>query len=68
MANCHPDLDELENLLSTHDWFYMYSDDHRAWRKGTDHAGEIRRQIDICCGLGLREEANQLYENYQKYT
>ena len=68
MANCHPDLDELENLLSNHDWFYMYSDDHRVWRKGTDQAGEIRRQIDICCGLGLSEEANQLYEHYQKYT
>ena len=38
------------------------------WRKGTDHAGEIRRQIDICCGLGLSEEANTLYEKYQKYT
>jgi len=67
MTNCHSDLDVLENLLSTHDWFYMYSDDHRVWSKGTDQASDIRRQIDICCGLGLSEEANLLYEQYQQY-
>ena len=29
MTNSHPDLDVLENLLSTHDWYYMYSDDEQ---------------------------------------
>ena len=46
----HPDLEYLENLLSKHDWYYEYSDDHRAWSKGRDQAEEIRRQSDICCG------------------
>ena len=68
MTNSHPDLDALENLLSTHDWYYMYSDDHSVWQKGTDNASEIRRQVDICCGLGLSKEANEMYERYQKYT
>jgi len=68
MSNAHPDLDVLENLLSKHDWYYMYSDDHRVWSKGSDMSTEIRRQVDICCGLGLSEEANALYEHYQKYT
>ena len=68
MTNSHPDLDVLENLLSTHDWYYMYSDDHSVWQKGTDNASEIRRQVDICCGLELSKEANEMYERYQKYT
>ena len=66
MANSHPDLDVLENLLSTHDWYFMYSDDHRAYSKGRSESNEIRRQMDICCGLGLSDKANQLYEHYQK--
>ena len=65
MANSHPDLDILENLLSTHDWYYMYSDDHRAYTKGRSESNEIRRQVDICCGLGLSEEANTLYDKYK---
>ena len=48
--------------------YYMYSDDHSVWQKGTDNASEIRRQVDICCGLGLSKEANEMYERYQKYT
>ena len=61
----HPDLEYLENLLSKHDWYYEYSDDHRVWRKGRDEAEEIRRQTDICCGLGLSEEAEIIKEKYR---
>lgn len=25
---------EFRKLLSTHDWYYNYSDDHSVWRKG----------------------------------
>ena len=61
----HPDLEYLENLLSKHDWYYEYSDDHRVWRKGRDEAEEIRRQTDICCGLGLSAEAEIIKEKYR---
>lgn len=61
----HPDLLQLKTLLEKHDWTYMYSDDHRAWSKGTAQSDEIRRQMDICCGLGLSAEANELYEEYK---
>jgi len=43
----------------------MYSDDHRAWTKGQNQADDIRRQMDICCGLGLSIEANALYEEHK---
>tara|TARA_B100000212_G_scaffold221913_1_gene168169 strand:- start:1322 stop:1465 length:144 start_codon:yes stop_codon:yes gene_type:complete len=42
----------------------MCANDGEVWRKGTDQATEIRRQMDICCGLGLSKEANDLYEHY----
>jgi hypothetical protein len=60
----HPDLLQLKTLLQHHDWYYQYSDDHKAWDKGKNQADEIRRQMDICCGLGLSNEANALYEEH----
>ena len=63
----HPDLVKLETLLKTHDWTYNYSDDHGVWRRGQKHANEIRRQKDICCGLGLDELANKLHDKYNPF-
>ena len=61
----HPDLLQLKTLLQKHDWTYNYSDDHRYWVKGNKEADEIRRQMDVCCGLGLTEEASELYEQHR---
>jgi hypothetical protein len=61
----HPDLDTLEKLLKTHDWTYQYSDDHRAWKRGNEQAEEIRRQMNICCGLGLDNIAQELYNKHK---
>lgn len=65
MTNRHPDLDVLENLLSTHNWNYKNSKDHATWKAGRDQADEIQRQMNIICGLGLFNEAEELYANYQ---
>ena len=65
MTNRHPDLDVLENLPAIHDWYYMYSDDHKVWKRGRDQAEEIQRQMNIACGLGLFNEAEELYANYK---
>jgi hypothetical protein len=61
----HADLTELERLLKSHDWYYQYSDDHTVWQRGSAQAEEIRRQKDICCGLGLDSIANELYNKYK---
>ena len=61
----HPDLLQLKTLLEKHDWTYQYSDDHRYWSKGHNEAAEIRRQMDICCGLGFSEQATALYEQHR---
>jgi len=39
------DASEFFKLLEKHDWFYQYSDDHRAWTKGRDEAGRLQAII-----------------------
>ena len=34
-------LNEFYNMLSSHDWYYQYSDDHRVWRNGQDQYDKI---------------------------
>lgn len=34
-------LDKFIEMLGGHDWYYMYSDDHRYWTKGRDQAALI---------------------------
>ena len=60
-------LDALEELLKKHDWYYMMSDDNRAYTQGSAQQYEIRKNkkdhllgtywIGILCILGqcLRE-------------
>ena len=50
---CHPDLITLRSLLEK----CSYD------QEDTD---EIRRQMDICCGLGLSKEATELYDEFIK--
>ena len=33
---------EFFKLLEKHDWYYQYSDDHRAWEKGNSESKRIR--------------------------
>ena len=58
-------LDTLESLLKTHDWYYEYSDDHRAWKKGAEERREITRMMKIAETIGLGIEAGLLWESYQ---
>ena len=30
-------------MLSRHDWYYDYSDDHSVWQKGRDASEQLRR-------------------------
>lgn len=49
MSGEDQDMAEYVSLLSRHDWFYQYSDDHQAWNKGRESAARLtglRRQLD----------------------
>ena len=34
---------EFFSLCSAHDWYYSYSDDHGAWRRGAAEAATLQR-------------------------
>jgi len=51
--------EELYELLKSHDWYYMYSDDMRVYRKGRDSMKRIEQMV-------LNDsELSDLYEAYR---
>ena len=36
------DLSEYFKALQMHDWYYNYSDDHRAWEKGKNESHRLQ--------------------------
>lgn len=39
------DATEFFKLLESHDWYYQYSDDHRAWEKGSKESKRLQSII-----------------------
>ena len=60
------DLQQLEQMLRTHDWYYMMSEDSRYYRRGADESQAINAQMKVCVENGNKEEAEQLYAKYKK--
>ena len=54
-------MEEFEVALKNHDWFYNYSDDHRAWEKGNRESREISRMMRELLANGQGEEAAETY-------
>tara|TARA_R100000664_G_C2758642_1_gene147720 strand:+ start:4145 stop:4462 length:318 start_codon:yes stop_codon:yes gene_type:complete len=36
----------LLETLRNHDWYYMYSDDHRVWKRGRARQDELKKRVD----------------------
>jgi len=51
--------EEFLKLLETHDWFYMYSDDHRYYTKGSDESARIQ---------AIMKDDKELQEVYKNYV
>lgn len=61
------DLELLESLLKSHDWYYMYSDDHSVWKRGTKEReviGELTSRLMYVDGL--TDVINEMYTKYSK--
>ena len=58
-------LDRLEKLLKNHDWYYIYSDDSRAYKNGADEREEIRLEMEYLGKIGKKDEADELFDKYQ---
>jgi len=57
-------LDQLEAKLKAHDWYYMMSDDHRAYQNGSYEQQEIRSIMKDLEGLGYGKDAKDLFNQY----
>jgi len=59
-------LSTYEKKLKSHDWFYMMSDDDRAYKRGDAEKGtliKIKKELE---GRGLADEAKRLLAQYEK--
>lgn len=57
-------LNELENLLKNHDWYYAYSDDNYYYKLGREEAQQIRAKMEECINADLSTMANDIYNQY----
>jgi len=57
-------LANFELLLNDHDWYYMMSDDHRAYAKGAEEARAIRNVYNRLCQQGQQDQADALKKQY----
>lgn len=60
-------LQQYEQALRSHDWYYDYSDDHRYYTKGRDEWAAISRMRKELKEAGLDAEAQALYDQIQPF-
>jgi hypothetical protein len=58
------DIEQFELLLKYHDWYYMMSDDIRAYSKGVKEAQEICEVYKRLCEIGQQQKAQDLKKQY----
>ena len=54
-------MDELQKVLSQHDWWWFMSDDRRAYKSGEAEQSKIRRLVDY-----IGKDGMKLYKTYGK--
>lgn len=60
-------LQEYEELLKNHDWYYQYSDDHGVWDRGKTNFEYIIQQYqynDLNAGKAGKEAYWKLFKQY----
>lgn len=59
-------MQQLEKALESHDWWYMMSDDHRWYVRGSEQAKNIHNLIMKLKDAGRGDEAEALYKTYHE--
>ena len=54
-------LEDLKEMLATHDWYFHHTDDHRYFTKGRVERERIEAEIERLTAEGFRAEACALY-------
>lgn len=60
------DLQQLEQLLKAHDWYYGRTEDPRVYRRGVEQHQVILAMIKELHGKDLGSEAQELYNQYRR--
>jgi hypothetical protein len=60
-------LDDFESKLKSHDWFYMMSDDNRAYTKGSAEESELKKLAKQLASMGYGDDAAEVYDQYNKF-
>lgn len=58
-------LHDFKEACRTHDWTYNYSDDHRAWKKGSEQSANINSLFKQLKEHGLDKEAQKIYDEHR---
>lgn len=58
MSDINITLDEYQEILDKHDWYYMHSDDHQVYKRGAAMSEHIRRLADTS------SEYKEVYEEH----
>lgn len=61
-------LDDLQNKLKNHDWFYMMSDDNRAYVNGSGERMNINDLMAKLETMGYGREAETMYNAAEPYS
>jgi len=57
-------LHDFKEACRTHDWYYNYSDDHRAYQKGSKQSADINAMLKELTEHGLGDKAQEIYKEY----
>tara|TARA_R110002020_G_scaffold279976_3_gene495768 strand:- start:788 stop:1057 length:270 start_codon:yes stop_codon:yes gene_type:complete len=54
------EIEDKVNLILNHDWFYMYSDDHRVWERGEANS----KRLSALCNEDIAfKEIHRMYSS-----
>ena len=60
-------LSDFESKLKSHDWYYMMSDDNRAYSNGSAEESELKKIARQLAEMGKKEEATKLFDQYNVF-
>jgi len=60
-------LDDFESKLKSHDWYYMMSDDNRAYTKGSAEESELKKIAKQLADMGYGDDAAKVYDQYNTF-
>lgn len=60
-------LDDFESKLKSHDWYYMMSDDNRAYTNGSAEESELKKIAKQLSDMGYGGDAAKIFNKYNVF-